>query len=150
MCQGFACFSWWWHLPKGILFWIIYLKCQLSFSGKKVFVDYKSIWMFLLLYDSAHYCYLEHPCNRWTWIIDTLPIPINNSYFPYATFCREWIWLFQNWTMVDGFIYSLKEVGLGMVAEPWVLLKEELEGEKWCEIISHYIFEIIFYGEAIF
>lgn len=150
MCQGFACFSWWWHLPKGILFWIYIFEMPIKCFWKKVFVDYKSIWMFLLLYDSAHYCYLEHPCNRWTWIIDTLPIPINNSYFPYATFCREWIWLFQNWTMVDGFIYSLKEVGLGMVAEPWVLLKEELEGEKWCEIISHYTFEIIFHGEAIF
>lgn len=41
---------------------------------------------------------------------------------------RAWIWLLQNWIVVDGFTSSLKVVALGMGEKPWGLPREVLEG----------------------
>jgi hypothetical protein len=41
---------------------------------------------------------------------------------------REWIWHFQNLTVVDGFIYFLKEAVQGMEGKPLLLPREVLEG----------------------
>lgn len=76
--------------------------------------------------------FIKFSCQAWVIVFYALQFNSTKLILVFV-FPREWIVLYPSWTMVDGSIYFLKEVALGMEVELWVLLREGLEGKIWHE-----------------